>query len=348
VNISNIMKNRNNQENNSGITNKVLTLIFSLDRAMQLDATLRSFFLHCKDASLASLKVIYLATKPLLEQQYLSLSREYPDVHFIKQGTFRENVLDIILTTTPPPEKKWLYRLISETPNRKLGADFMQRIWSRILLVSNAPFFHGTKPVFKDLEYIFFLVDDNLFVRDFHLSNVLESLQKHPDALGFSLRLGKNTNYSYMLKSEQIVPPFEDGGNGTLLYQWPSAQYDFNYPIEISSSIYRIWQIMPLLAAIPFHNPTSLEGEMASRSHWFTRKFPYLLCFETSVAFCNPINIVQTSAPGNRGGNTYYYSVNDLSEKFENGERVDVTAYNGFIPNGCHQEVPLHFKKKGI
>jgi hypothetical protein len=330
------------------MTNRVLTIIFSLDRAMQLDATLRSFFLHCRDASLGSLEVIYLATKPLLEQQYLSLSREYPDVHFIKQGAFRENVIDIILPSSLPPGKKWLYRLISETANLKLGADLIQRLWRRFLLVSNTPFFLGNKPFLKDPEFILFLVDDNLFVRDFHLSNVLDSLHKHPDALGFSFRLGKNTNYSYMLKSDQIVPPFEDEGGGTLLYQWPSAQYDFNYPIEISSSVYRVWQIMLLLAAIPFRNPTTLEGEMASRSHWFARKFPYLLCFETSVAFCNPINIVQTSAPRNRASDTYFYSINDLSEKFENGERVDVAAYNGFIPNGCHQEVPLHFKKKNV
>jgi hypothetical protein len=67
------------------------------------------------------------------------------------------------------------------------------------------------------------------------------------------------------------------------------------------------------------------------------------MCFEQSVTFCNPVNIVQTLYP-NRVGEHIYYSVEELLERFERGERIDIQAYNGFVPNACHQEVSLHFK----
>jgi len=47
-----------------------LVLVFSRDRAMQLDATLRSFFLHCEDPERADVMVLYRATTPTHAEQY--------------------------------------------------------------------------------------------------------------------------------------------------------------------------------------------------------------------------------------------------------------------------------------
>jgi hypothetical protein len=67
------------------------------------------------------------------------------------------------------------------------------------------------------------------------------------------------------------------------------------------------------------------------------------LCFETSVTFCNPVNMVQQSYP-NRAGQSVAFNVGDLAKRFERGERIDVTVLNGFVPNACHQEVNFRFK----
>jgi hypothetical protein len=189
-------------------------------------------------------------------------------------------------------------------------------------------------------------VDDNLFVRPFRLQTIIHALDILPDAIGFSLRLGRNTTYTYMLNSNQKLPDFEEVGDGVLAYDWRGAQYDFNYPLEVSSSIYRTAQIMPLLASVAFRNPNTLEGEMAARSRWFAKRFPKLLCFDTSVAFCNPVNKVQTVKAGNRVGLAQDYTVEELAVRFDQGERIDVKAYNGFCPNSCHQEVELIFTNK--
>jgi len=39
-----------------------IVLIFSKDRALQLDAALRSFLLHCKDPELSEIRILYTTT----------------------------------------------------------------------------------------------------------------------------------------------------------------------------------------------------------------------------------------------------------------------------------------------
>jgi len=328
-------------------SNFLIGIIFSKDRALQLDATLHSFFLHCQDPHLISVKVIFLATNARIEKQYQSLAQDYPNVNFIRQSSFRENILNIILPAELNLWNKKFYRWISELANLIFDEKLISRVLRHFFQKFISPFLYWLAPASNKPIFILFVVDDNLFIRDFSLAIIMESLQNHKDALGFSLRLGKNTKYSYALRSEQKLPLFEYGGSKTLIYHWPKAQYDFSYPLEVSSSVYRIEQIMPLLASIPFRDPNTLEGEIASRRDWFAHKFPRLLCFKISVTFCNPINIVQNVASGNRVGENIHYSVDDLFDRFEHGERVDVLSFNDFVPNSCHQEVELKFKKIG-
>ncbi len=141
----------------------VLGIVFSRDRAMQLDATLRSFHLHCQDPKASRLYVIYTTTNTRHAQQYLHLSQEYAAygyIHFIEETDFHEDVMQL---------------LASHRASRQAG-------------------------------YILFLVDDNLFVRDFSLREIQETLAAHPEAAAFSLRLGANTTYGYANNRTQVAP----------------------------------------------------------------------------------------------------------------------------------------------
>ena len=93
-----------------------------------------------------------------------------------------------------------------------------------------------------------------------------------------------------------------------------------------------------------FSSPNTLEGLLARNTTVFLAQ-PRLLCFEKSVTFCNPVNIVQQEFRS-LGGITHAYSSEFLAEQFLAGRRVDVEAYSGFIPNSCHQEVELQFQMK--
>ncbi|MCF6147391.1 MAG: tetratricopeptide repeat protein [Candidatus Kuenenia sp.] len=270
--------------------NQILGLIFSKDRAMQLDGTLGSFSMHCKDTISIDLKVIYKTSHAVLERQYEDLKTDYDNVEFIREENFKEQVLSLIRKYT----------------------------------------------------FVLFLVDDNIFLKSFYISDLTNSLNENTNAIGFSLRLGENTVYCYSLHSLQKSPTFTHITNDILKYDWTSAELDFGYPLEVSSSLYRVKEIYPLLVQINFSNPNTLENQMAANKHIYTKTRPILLCSKLSLTFCAPLNMVQDVC-NNRAGNENCYSSEMLANKFGEGYRIDVEKYIGFIPNACHQEVPLDF-----
>lgn len=72
---------------------KCVGLMFSKDRAMQLDAALRSFFLHCTNDADFTLKVIYNVTHERQGSHYAQLAADYPQVAFIRETAFKQQVL---------------------------------------------------------------------------------------------------------------------------------------------------------------------------------------------------------------------------------------------------------------
>jgi glycosyltransferase involved in cell wall biosynthesis len=262
-------------------------VIFSKDRPLQLDGTLRSFFGRCQDTHQCRLKVLYRASEEC-QPHYDTLIQEYTTVEFIAEQDFRNDLLHLLSSS----------------------------------------------------ELVLFLVDDNLFVRDFPLAEVAGALRQQPAALGFSLRLGRNTTFCYPFNKSQNLPPFETVAPQVLSCDWTKAEGDFNYPLEVSSSVYRTADVLPLLRESFFQNPNTLESELAARASQLTGK-PQLLCFEVSRAFCNPINIVQRICPNRTGGLAEHYP-EQLARQFGVGMRLDVEAYKDFTPTGCHEEVPLH------
>jgi len=277
---------------NTKKTNRSLGLIFSKDRAMQLDATLRSFYMHCGDAHLIDVKVIYKTSNAVHEKQYEDLKKDYVNVLFIREEGFKEQVLSAIRKYT----------------------------------------------------YILFLVDDNIFLRDFSISDLTNNLNENKNALGFSLRLGANTVYSYALHSSQPLPNFTNVTSDILKYAWTSAERDFGYPLEVSSSLYRVKEIYPLLVQIHFRNPNTLEDQLAANKHIYVKTRPMLLCGKRSLTFCAPLNMVQDVCD-NRAGSEDCYTSNTLSKKFGEGYRINIENYTNFTPNACHQEVSLDFIK---
>lgn len=257
---------------------------------MQLDATLRTFALHCRDPHLISLKVLYRTTGDHHEEQYRLLGDFYPTVNFVPETEFKNQLLNLL----------------------------------------------------EPHEFILFLVDDNLFVREFSMQQIMDSLQRYPHALGYSLRLGMNTTYCYAYGCDQEPPAFQAIENDALLFDWATAQLDFAYALEVSSSCYRNSDLYPLLQVLPFSNPNMLETLLSALRGGFLHK-RYLICSRNSVTFCNPVNKVQQVCTENRAGEMFSYSAEDLSDLFEQGYRVDVRRYIDYLPRSCHEEVELYF-----
>lgn len=193
--------------------------------------------------------------------------------------------------------------------------------------------------------YLLFVVDDCIFIREFSISDCVNALVTDQQSIGVSLRLGRNTRYCYTLDKLQAIPRFEEGVFGLLKYSWPNADYDFGYPLELSSSLYRLQDLNPILQSLQFTAPNNLEDALSRNAARFLSKYPILHCFGYSVAFCAPMNRVQDEYL-NRTSGDKDLSADQLMKMFNDGFRIDVQAYEQFIPNACHQEVKMNFYKK--
>lgn len=301
-------------------------LVFSKNRAMQLDALLRSYLLHCQDSHRSNIIVLYDTTSSHYQKQYDRLKEIYQgSVCFKLQKKFRKDVLTLI-SPQQRGVKKWINSFRISLPN-----------WLNGLISTNAK-------VSPD-QYTLFLVDDTVFIRDFYLEDIISVLESQTEIIGFSLRLGDNTTYCYPMQSEQCLPDFTLYRNNFYIFTWYSSNLDFGYPFELSSSLYRSEMIFNYLLQLSFWNPNSLEAKMAGGAWQFHQKYPYLACYKKSVAFSIPVNKVQNEFP-NRYGVDYSNSIEELSQRFDEGEVIDINKFTGFVPKACHQEVELSFCKR--
>jgi hypothetical protein len=322
-------------------TSKVI--VFSKDRAMQLDATLRSFYAQCRDANSLSIHVLYLATDRHI-RQYQELIQAYPKVDFLPQKDFRKDLLSLLNPYAPGSAAERIYLLLSRLGNLGFPLDSLpDRIWRRTFEYIQRLSVKSFMPAWHEERYVLFLVDDNIFTQSFVLGEVVDLLQQQKNLLGFSLRLGENTNHCYANNRPQRLPVFHLLNSMVSKFDWTVSDQDFGYPLEVSSSLYRLKDILPFMVGLPFKNPNELEDRMAFRTKVFRYTHPFLGCYRHSVTFCNPINKVQQII-SNRSGENTDHGVEALALRFERGERIRVQAYSGFVPSACHQEVELVFE----
>ena len=194
-----------------------------------------------------------------------------------------------------------------------------------------------------DGEFLMYLVDDDMFTRDFSVGEIMATLYARREAIGFSLRLGRNTTYCYPLNREQPLPEFSEIAPNVLEFSWTEGSSDFGYPLELASSIYRAGEFLPIARQLRFRNPNTFEARLAGNAARFASSHPRLLCYATSVAFCVPVNLVQTVS-SNRAGGRPDLSAAALARKFHDGVRLKVEAYSGFVSRAAHEEVELEFE----
>ena len=108
--------------------------------------------------------------------------------------------------------------------------------------------------------------------------------------------------------------------------------------LEISSSLYRLFEIRTLIRGLRFRDPNTFESQLSLRARERSNRQPFLLCSEISSAFSVPLNRVQAVYP-NRSGSAPDWSTESMAAKFDQGLRINTRALDGFDPTGVHQEV---------
>ncbi|NCC84158.1 MAG: glycosyltransferase [Clostridia bacterium] len=72
---------------------KTQVIIFSKNRALQLQAALESFLRQCADATNANIRVLYKASDARHERQYRVLRTRFPGIQFVTETNFRPQLL---------------------------------------------------------------------------------------------------------------------------------------------------------------------------------------------------------------------------------------------------------------
>jgi hypothetical protein len=245
-------------------------IIFSKDRAAQLDLLLRSM-----PEFPLNVNILYNYSNDKFSAAYDQMLDEQDQVNdeqFTEQDDFKENLIDIVAQSDP---------------------------------------------------LIVFFTDDDIFI------NPLPEIPDLPDNVAcLSLRLNPHMDYCYTLNRPQKPPKMQNN-----IWDWRNADADYGYPMSLDGHIFRTADILPLLEKLDYHNPNTLEGQLAR--HPINR--PCMMCFDKSVIVNNPINRVQDTVPNRHGTVTAEW----LNEQFLAGKRIKLEPFIGIEPNACHVELPI-------
>lgn len=164
---------------------------------------------------------------------------------------------------------------------------------------------------------ILFLTDDSIFFKHCDLEKCLRNLEKCPNVIGFSLRLGENTTYSYMLDQLSLISvDFLD--DDIIEYDPFKSTCDFAYIYDLSSSIYRVRDIHQKLSNSKFKSPNYLELILNQKP---ISKQSKMCCFVQSVAYSIPVNLTQEDWINKHD---LHYTTQELYDKWIVGYVIDI------------------------
>lgn len=243
-------------------------IVFSFNRALQLDALLASIQQHWSKTT-HQLAVLYNTSNDEFQSGYKILEKKYPQYQFIKEtnGKHRYPCKDYLSFFN-------LKKLVRYKHCRYEKSNF------RYLL---------TKTVAESAcKQIMFLTDDSIFIREVVINDdILEWINQDPNQNSFSIRLGQSIN----TPQKQLPSPIRN------IINWDYSDYDksnnWGYRFSVDGHIYSRQLILKLINNIIFNNPSTLEAHLHNYTYIHnllnkgkTGTEPYLLSY--------PINMVQT------------------------------------------------------
>lgn len=260
-------------------------IIFSKDRACQLDLLLRSIKREFAEWSQARTVVLFTYSSGPLRYSYERVRCAHPEVEFVCErdltSRFKETTLSVV----------------------------------------------GERPL------VAFLVDDDVFKEQFSLqSPELRVLDEDPELLCVSLRMDPAMDYVYTQDRPMARPVFRDGN----IWDWTLADGDWGYPMSLDGHIFRTAEIVPLLHTLEFHDPNSLEFEMAKRP----LPNPLAICFDVAKVINLPLNRVQDTAPNRHAG----VDARRINLRFLRGERLSLRTVAGVRSRSPHHEPELQWE----
>ena len=243
-------------------------IVFSFNRALQLDALLASVQQHWRKTA-HRLAVLYNTSNDEFQTGYKILEKKYPQYQFIKEtnGKRRYPCKDYLSFFN-------LKKLVRYKHCRYEKSNFRDLLTKIV-----------TESAYRQ---IMFLTDDSIFIREVEINDdILEWINQDPNQNSFSLRLGQSIN----TPQKQLPSPIRN------IISWDYSDYDksnnWGYRFSVDGHIYSRQLILKLINNIIFNNPSTLEAHLHNYTYIHnllnkgkTGTEPYLLSY--------PINMVQT------------------------------------------------------
>ena len=188
-------------------------------------------------------------------------------------------------------------------------------------------------------EFCLFGVDDVLFYRKFNLIDACDLLQMDYNIVSYSLRLNPNITYCQPANTYFTPPTLYTSDKQYMEWRWLTAAGDWNYPWEVSASLYRLCNIKDLVKYLVKNCPEKLQHPNTFEAMGAIIA-PLLFCQQASSccqnkAVCSTITInrVQDLYP-----NTIYEekSIEYLDTLFWERKEYNEEYYRNKVFNSIH------------
>lgn len=213
----------------------VLNIIFSYNRAIQLDYLLQSVLQHFKTDSKI---VILYHTSGNHKKGYDLLKEKYAgqqNISFVE----RKNVLfDVSYIKAIHSEKDWKFFKEKNLFNK--NGDNFKGLLQNIIRKS-------------DCEFVMFNTDDGVFFDDVVISDeIFNIIRNNPENASYRLYVGENLEGqpSYVKKKNDYYE--WDYYTDTVVHHW-------SYPFSVDATIYHSKGLLKYLEKMVYHNPVTLE-----------------------------------------------------------------------------------------
>ena len=211
------------------MTKRIDTVIFSLNRAMQLEVLLKSIEKHDIGKSL-NVSILYSFSTHGYQKAYAKLKNKYPQFNWLEETIYKPPKLNVDFDLF-----YWhnLYWWLKYKYLRKNKSNFKQKLIE--ILTEN------------DGEFAMFLTDDSLFYRNIEIPDL------QPNSV-FGLRHGTHlVGGKYNTTETGIEWNIYENDKTT----------DWGYPFSVDGHIYSKEALLKITGKIIFNNPNAMEGNIA-------------------------------------------------------------------------------------
>lgn len=263
--------------------NTVSCVVFSRDRAMQLDALLRSIEMHSE--SLYDIYIQY-SCSPNHCKSYDELINRYrnnKNLRFVREDSFSVSLIDVLKAI--------------------------------------------------NTQFLFFLVDDQVFVRPFNMNQIVSNMRKNTF---FSLRLGKSIT-DFGIFERKLMPKYKEL-HDYLEWKWKKNknQKDWGYQFSVDGTVYRTLDVLRASLSIPFKAPNSYEDNM--NSVWLFRGNNIGMSYHEPVV----INLIINASRQEKEYDHFEsgeYSTDDMLELWNSGIRFSLDKVSSLSFSSTHYVV---------